>query len=86
MALTKKDLEQIDKRLEQRLEFQKADILEEIDERLDDKLTKLKSDFFDKIDPILKEVLTSRDKKPLIENRLEALEKIHAEGKHALSS
>jgi len=61
MALTKKDLEQIDKRLEQRLEFQKVDILEEIDERL----IKLRSYFFDKIDPILKEVLTAIEERKL---------------------
>lgn len=53
-----------------------------LDEKLDEKLTKLKSEIFDKIDPVLKEVMTAREERPLIENRLEALEKIHPEGKH----
>ncbi len=78
MTLTKQDLNQIDIRLEN----QKEGILDEIDE----KLSKLKSEFFERIDPILKEVITAREERPLIENRLEDLEKIHQTGKHALTS
>ena len=78
MTLTKQDLNQIDIRLEK----QKEGILDEIDE----KLSKLKSEFFERIDPILKEVITAREERPLIENRLEDLEKIHQTGKHALTS
>jgi len=55
-------------------------------EKIDEKLTKLRSDFFEKIDPILKEVVTAREERPLIENRLEVLEEIHPEGKHPLAS
>lgn len=68
MPLNKNDLNQIEVLL---------------DERLDDKLTKLKSDIFDRIDPILKEVTTTREERPLLENRLEALEEIHPNGKHS---
>ena len=70
MSLTKNDLSQIDRRLELRLETQKEEFLEEIDE----KLTNLRSDFFEKVDPVLKEVVTAREERLLIENRLEALE------------
>jgi hypothetical protein len=82
MSLTKSDLSQIDISLES----QKEDILERVDNKLevkkdeildeiDNKLTKLKSDFFEKIDPILKEVVTSREERPLIINRIEKIEK-----------
>ena len=60
--------------------------LDQIENLLNEKLTKLKSDIFDKIDPILKEVVTAREERPLIENRLEKLEKIHPGGKHHLTS
>lgn len=86
MSLTKNDLDQIDLRLDKRigirLETQKEEILEEIDE----KLTKLKSDFFERVDPVLKEVTTAREERPLIENRIEALEEIHPKGKHVPAS
>jgi hypothetical protein len=75
MALTKGDLIQV-----------RSIVAEELDEKLDDKLTKLKSEFFEKVDPILKEVTTSREERPLIENRLEALEEIHPKGKHVITS
>lgn len=81
MALSNNDLNQIDKRLESRLETQKEEILGEID----DKLSKFRSEFFEKIDPILKEVTTAREERPLLENRLEALEEIHQEGFHSLA-
>lgn len=68
MTLTKSDLSQLDRRFEN----QKDEILEE----MDTKLTNLKSDLFEKIDPILKEVITAREERPLIENRIEALEEI----------
>jgi len=86
-----------EKRINIRLDNQKEEILEQIDhklenqkedifEEMDSKLTKLKSDFFERVDPILKEVVTAREERPLIENRLEALEEIHPQGKHALVS
>lgn len=78
MTLSIKDLSQIDRRLVN----QKDEILEEIDV----KLTKLRSDFFEKVDPILKEVTTAREERPLIENRIEAIEDIHPKGKHALTT
>ena len=104
MTLTKKDLDNIDSRIDKRLkkqkteilakmDSQKQDILEEMDsqkqdilEEMDNKFQNLKSDFFEKIDPILKEVTTAREERPLIENRLEALEEIHPDGKHLASS
>ena len=86
MALNKNDLTQIDIRLDRRLKSQKEEILEEIDEKLDEKLANLKSEFFERIDPILKEVVTSREERPLIVNRLEKLEEIHPKGKHQLTS
>ena len=82
MTLNKNDLTLIDKRLE----LQKEEILEEIDEKLDEKLTNLKSEFFERIDPILKEVVTAREERPLIVNRLEKLERIHPRGKRPLTS
>ncbi|KKQ37865.1 MAG: hypothetical protein US53_C0007G0004 [Candidatus Woesebacteria bacterium GW2011_GWA1_37_7] len=114
MTLTKKDLDNIDSRIDKRLkkqkteilakmdsqkqdileemDSQKQDILEEMDsqkqdilEEMDNKFQNLKSDFFERIDPILKEVITAREERPLIENRLEALEEIHPSGKHVLS-
>ncbi len=75
MALSNSDLKQI-----------RTVVKEEIGESLDEKLTALKSEFFERIDPILKEVKTSREERPLLENRLEALEEIHPKGKHVLSS
>lgn len=63
----------------------KGEIFEKIDEQEDKfekKLTEFKSEFFEKIDPILKEVTTAREERPLIENRIEALEEIHPKGKH----
>ena len=78
MTLTKGDLSQVDRRLEN----QKEEILDEIDT----KLTKLRSAFFAKVDPILKEVTTAREERPLIENRLEKLESIHPKGKHFTTS
>ena len=86
MALNKDDLTQIDRRLDRRLKSQKEEILEEIDEKLDEKLTNLKSEFFERIDPILKEVVTAREERPLIENRMEKLERIHPKGRHQIAS
>ena len=93
MALTKTDIDRIDKRFNRRLKKQKVEILTKLDsqkedilEEMDNKLQHLKGDFFERIDPILKEVMTAREERPLIENRLEILEKIHPKGKHILSS
>ena len=92
MTLTKKDLDNIDSRIDKRLKKQKTEILAKMDsqkqdilEEMDNKFQNLKSDFFERIDPILKEVTTAREERPLIENRLEALEEIHPDGKHNLS-
>ncbi len=54
------------------------------EEKFEAKLTEFKSEFFDKVDPILKEVVTAREERPLIENRVETLEEIHPKGKHSL--
>lgn len=78
MTLTKNDFKQIRLVLEEELDKQ--------EQKFEDKVTQLKSDFFEKIDPILKEVTTAREERPLIENRIEALEEIHPDGKHALTS
>ncbi|KKS25884.1 MAG: hypothetical protein UU87_C0008G0001 [Parcubacteria group bacterium GW2011_GWA2_42_11] len=74
MTLTKGDLKQIDNLIERRLDDQEG--------KFEKKLTEIKSEFFEKIDPILKEVTTAREERPLIENRLEALEEVHPKGKH----
>lgn len=58
----------------------------QFNDTMDLKLQNLKSDIFDRIDPILKEVGTSREERPLLENRVEALEEIHPKGKHVLTS
>jgi len=71
-----------EKRIGIRVDNQKEEILDQID----NKLTKLRSDFFERVDPILKEVVTAREERPLIENRLEALEEIHPQGRHTLAS
>ena len=78
MTLTKNDLNQIDNLVGRRLDDQEG--------KFEKKLTEIKSEFFEKIDPILKEVTTAREERPLIENRLEALEEIHSKGKHVLAS
>ncbi len=75
MSLTKGDLNQV-----------RSIVAEELDDKLDNKLTKLKSEFFERLDPILKEVTTAREERPLVENRIEALEEIHPKGKHAPAS
>ncbi len=60
--------------------------LTEQEEKYEKKLEEFKSEFFDKVDLILKEITTVQEERPLIESRLEALEKIHPQGKHVLSS
>jgi len=59
--------------------------LTEQEEKYERKLEEFKSEFFDKVDAILKEITTVREERPLIESRLEALEKIHPQGKNVLS-
>jgi len=82
MTLTKGDLKEVrtvltqelakqEGRIDFKLESQKDGILEEIDE----KLIKFRSGLFNKIDPILKEVVTAREERPLIINRIEKIEK-----------
>ena len=78
MALNKGDLKEIRVILQEELDNQ--------EESFEKKLTEVKSEFFEKIDPILKEVVTAREERPLIENRLEALEEIHPQGRHTLAS
>lgn len=73
MALIKSDFNQIRIILKEELENQ--------EQKFEEKITEVKSDFIEKIDPILKEIVTSREERPLIENRIEKLEKLHPEGK-----
>lgn len=80
MTLTNSDLNKIGYLIDTKLE----DKLDKED--FETKLTEFKSDLFEKIDPILKEVVTAREERPLIENRLEALENIHKTGSHSLAS
>jgi hypothetical protein len=82
MALTKSDLVKIDGLLENKLN----DKLDGQEQKFEAKLTQFKSEFFEKIDPILKEVVTAREERPLIENRIEALEEIHQTGTHSLAA
>ena len=91
MALNKGDLTQIKVVLQQELNKQEKRLGRNLDEKLDGqeekfeiKLTEFKSEFFEKVDPILKEVTTAREESPLIESRIETLEKIHQSGKHSL--
>jgi phage gp29-like protein len=60
--------------------------MDELEEKFEKKVEEVKSDLFEKIDPILKEVTTAREEGSIIENRLEALEDIHPEGKHIITS
>ena len=78
MALSGGDLKQIRVIVQEELVNQ--------EEKFEKKLTEVKSEFFEKVDPILKEVVTAREERPLIENRLEALEQIHPDGTHVVSS
>jgi hypothetical protein len=96
MVLTKSDLKQLDTRFEkQETRIKKLllaqDIktygkMEELEEKFEKKVTEVKSELFEKIDPILKEVVSAREEKHLIKNRIEALEDIHQTGKHSLAT
>lgn len=81
MTLTTGDLNKIGTIIDEKLEVHTREILIE----MDNKLQNIKSDIFDRIDPILKEVVTAREERPMIENRLEALENIHTKGSHSIS-
>lgn len=93
MTLTKSDLNEIksivdkvvDERLEEKLNSKLSGFRSEMLDEIDVKLTNLKSEFFDRVDPVLKEVMTAREERSLIENRIESLEKIHPKGKHVLT-
>lgn len=61
-------------------------LLDDEEEKFEAKIVEIKSEFFEKVDPILKEVTTAREERPLLENRLEALEEIHPKGKHTFTS
>jgi len=74
MALIKSDFNQIRIILKEELGNQ--------EQKFEEKISEVKSDFIEKIDPILKEIVTSREERPLIENRIEELEKLHPEGEH----
>jgi len=78
MTLTKSDLGKVGGLIDRKLD--------DNEEMYEKKLTKFKSEFFEKIDPILKEVTTAREERPLIENRIEALEEIHQAGIHSLAA
>jgi len=62
MTLTKKDLQEIDRRLEDRFESFRDEIFGAFE--------KFRSEFFEKIDPILKEVLASREEREIINHRV----------------
>lgn len=74
MTLTRSDLGKIE------------GMLETQEEKYEKKIDEFKNEFYERIDPILKEVTATREERPLIENRLEKLEKIHPKGKHTFSS
>lgn len=83
----KDGLESQGKKFDKKLSIVRNELFDKIDDqeqKFEAKLTEFKSEFFKKIDPILKEVTTAREERPLIENRIEALEEIHPKGKHAL--
>ncbi|MCX6705855.1 MAG: hypothetical protein NTV24_01990 [Candidatus Woesebacteria bacterium] len=85
MALTKSDLKKIEELLNgQDIRF--SGKLDDFEVKIEAKLYKFRSEFFEKIDPILKEVTTAREERPLIENRIEALEEIHQTGTHSLAT
>lgn len=78
MVLSSGDLKQIRTVVKEELDDQ--------EQKFEKKLTEVKSEFFERVDPILKEVTTAREERPLIENRIEALEKIHPESTHIITS
>jgi uncharacterized protein YpuA (DUF1002 family) len=78
---------------EQKFEKKLTKVKDEFFDKIDDqeqkfekKLTEIKSEFFEKIDSILKEVTTAREERPLLENRIEALEKISSENTRIITS
>lgn len=85
MALTKSDLNKIENLLNKQ-EVKFNDKFDDFEVKIENKLYKFRSDFFTKVDPILKEVTTAREERPLIENRIEALEDIHRSGTHSLAA
>ena len=60
--------------------------LSEQEEKYEKKLEEFKSEFFERVDPVLKEVTTASEERLLIVDRLEALEDIHPDGKHPVTS
>lgn len=82
MTLTKSDK----KWIEDIFDAKSGSKMDELEQKFEKKLVEFKSEFFEKIDPVLKEVVTAREERPLIENRIEKLEEIHSSGKHALAS
>lgn len=85
MALTKSDLNKIEDLLDrQGVKFDEK--LDDLEIKFESKLYKFRSDFFTKVDSILKEVITAREERPLMENRIEALEEIHRTGTHSLAT
>lgn len=81
-------LESQEEKFEKRISGVRNELFDKIDsqeEKFEAKLTEFKSEFFDKVDPILKEVVTAREERPLLENRLGVLEEIHPKGKHSLA-
>ena len=75
MVLTKKDLDERLDAFELKLDQIISEKLDEQEEKFEEKLIEFKSEFFTKIDPILKEVVTAREERPLILNRIEKIEK-----------
>jgi len=82
MALTNKDLDKIDEKINKRFDEKFAAVRDDIIDAVDNALAKQRSDFLEDIDPILKEVQASREERDIVshrisdhEDRIEKLEK-----------
>ena len=74
MTLTKTDFREIRDIVKEEVDTSLDEKLDTQELKFEQKLSEFKSDFFEKVDPVLKEVVTAREERPLIENRLEAIE------------
>lgn len=66
MALTKRDLDQIDNMIKANISINN----DELEERFEKVATKLKSDFIEHINPILKEVVKNRDERTVMADKI----------------
>jgi len=95
MPLTKSDKQDIEGILTKglvRQEFKFENKLDDIEQKFEAKLTKFRDGFYTKIDPILKEVKTNHEERVIAaaqhrrnQDRIEALEEIHPQGKHVFA-